>query len=68
MVCDGDRRHVEVLGGLHERFNLVRAVKQTVLSMNMEVDELRRHVVFLSRLGVSDERRLILGATRGEVN
>jgi len=43
VVGDGHGRHPEVLGFLHEGVNLVGPVKQTILGVDVEVNELGRH-------------------------
>jgi hypothetical protein len=47
VVGDGDGRHAEILGFLDEGVDLVGPVEETVLGVNVEVDELGRHAAFL---------------------
>jgi len=47
MVGDGHGRHAEILGFLDEGIDLVGPVKETVLGVDVEVDELGRQRRFL---------------------
>src|SRR5207244_4102241 len=47
VVGDGHGRHAEGLRFLDQGVNLVGPVEETILSMNVEVDELGRHAGFL---------------------
>jgi hypothetical protein len=47
MVGDGHSRHAELLGFLDEGVDLVGPVEETILGVNVEVDELGRHAAFL---------------------
>jgi hypothetical protein len=47
MVGDGQGRHAESFGFLDEGVNLVGPVEETVLGVDVEVDELGRHAAFL---------------------
>src|SRR2546422_2218700 len=60
-------RHAEALGLLHQGVDLIGPVEQTVLGVNVEVDELGRHAGFLM-VSASLTRRLILATTSFEVN
>jgi hypothetical protein len=68
VVGNGDGRHAEVLGLLDKGVNLVGPVEETVLGVNVEMDELGRHAAFLIFPASAGERLLILSAPDNEVN
>src|SRR5207302_8267784 len=67
VVRDGQGRHAKALGLLHQGVDRIGPVEQTVLGVNVEVDELGRHAGFLM-VSASLTRRLILATTSFEVN